>query len=100
MTLNPTALATARRNMAERIDRFLAGLDRARRLPNRRELFWLRAALANLGESGYSAGEEAMDKAERTLPIPEHAASDLATNAGMAVTELRGQLDRIMKVAE
>ena len=44
--------------------------------------------------------EEAMDKAERTLPIPEHAASDLATNAAKTVSELRGQLDRIMKVAE
>ena len=33
------------------------------------------------------------------MPIPEHAASDLATNARMTVTELRGQLDRIMKAA-
>ena len=40
-------------------------LDRARRLPNRRELFWLRHALVNLQE-------DTMDKAERALPIPEH----------------------------
>jgi hypothetical protein len=99
MTLNPTARATARRNVADRIDRFLNSLQSARRLPNRRELFWLRAALANLEESQYPAGEDAMDKAERTMPIPEHAASHLATNAGMTVTELRGQLDRIVKAA-
>ena len=99
MTLNPTALATARLNVAERIGRFLAGLDGARRLPNRRELFWLRAALANLDEGRYPAGEDAMDKAERSMPIPEHAASDLATNAGMPVAELRGLLAQIMNAA-
>jgi hypothetical protein len=38
-----------------------------------------------------------MDKAERTLPIPEHAASDLSTNAGATVEQLRSQLDQIMK---
>jgi hypothetical protein len=51
--LNPTARATARRNVAERIDRFLNGLQGARRLPNRRELFWLREALVNLQEGQY-----------------------------------------------
>jgi hypothetical protein len=62
MTLNPTARATARRNVADRIDRFLNILQRARRLPNRRELFWLRHALANLQEGQYPAGEDAMDQ--------------------------------------
>ena len=85
MTLNPTARATARRNVAERIDRFLNGLRGARRLPNRRELFWLREALANLQEGQYPAGEEAMDKAESALPVPEHAVSDLSTNAAARV---------------
>ena len=97
MTMNPTARATARRNITERIDRFLDGLDHAGRLPNRRELFWLRAALANLKEGQYSAGEDAMDKAERALRIPEHAANDLNTNAGVTVEQLRAQLDAIMK---
>jgi hypothetical protein len=97
MTLNPTARATARRNVAERIDRFLDGLRRARRAPNRRELFWLRDALANLEQGQYPAGEDAMDKAERTLPIPEHAANDLRTNASASVEQLRAQLDQIMK---
>jgi hypothetical protein len=100
MTLNPTARATARRNVAERINRFLNGLHRARRLPNRRESFWLRHALVNLQEGQYPAGEEAMDKAERTLPIPEHAANDLSTNTGVTVEQLRGQLDLIMKAEE
>ena len=97
MTLNPTARATARRNVAERFDRFLNGLQSARRLPNRRELFWLRHALVNLQEAEYPAGEDAMDKAERTLPVPQHAANDLSTNAGVTVEQLRAQLDQIMK---
>jgi hypothetical protein len=97
MTLNPTARATARRNVAERIDRFLNVLQRAPRLPNRRELFWLRDALAMLQDGQYPAGEEAMDKAERALPVPEHSVSDLSTNAGVTVEQLRAQLDRIMK---
>jgi hypothetical protein len=97
MTLNPTARATARRNVADRIDRFLKGLERTGRQPNRRELFWLHKALANLQEGQYPGGEEAMDKAERALPIPEHAANDLSTNAGVTVEQLRVQLDSIMK---
>jgi hypothetical protein len=97
MTLNPTARATARRNVADRFDRFLNVLQRARRLPNRRELFWLRHALASLDEADYPAGEDAMDKAERALPIPEPAANDPRTNADVTIEQLRAQLDQIMK---
>jgi hypothetical protein len=97
MTLSPTARATARRNVAGRIDPILNGLQNVRRLPNRRELFWLREALANLQEGRYPAGEDAMDKAERTLAIPEQAANDPSTNAGVTVEQLRAQLDQIMK---
>jgi hypothetical protein len=97
MTLNPTARATARRNVADRIDRFLNGLQGARRPPNRRELFWFSDALVNLEAGQYPAGEEAMDKAERTHAIPEHAAKDPSTTAGVAVEQLRAQLDQIMK---
>jgi len=95
--MNPTAQATARRNVAERFDRFLTVLQRARRLPNRRELFWLRHALASLQEAQYPAGEDALDKAERALAIPDYAANDLSTNAGVTVEQLRTQLDQIMK---
>jgi hypothetical protein len=76
MTLNPVAGVTARRNVAERINRFLNGLQGVPRLPNRRELFRLREALVNLEAGQYPAGEGAMDKAERMLAIPDHAATD------------------------
>src|SRR5215475_10551611 len=95
MTLNPTARATARRNVADRFDRFLNVLQRARRLPNRRELFWLRRALVSLDEAEYPAGEDAMDKAERALLIP--AENDLSTNADVTLEQLRAQLDQIVK---
>jgi hypothetical protein len=97
MTQNPASVATARRNVADRIDRFLSGFQAVRRLPNRRELFWLRHALVNLQEGQYLAGEGAMDKAERALAIPEHAANDLSTNAGVTIEQLRAQLNQIKK---
>ena len=75
--------------MTPRIDRFLKGLRRTPCLPNHCELFWLRDALANLREGQYPGGEDAMDKAERALPIPEHAANDLSTNAGTTVSNFR-----------
>ena len=78
MTLNPTARATARRNVVDRFDRFLNGLEHARRQPNRRELFWLRQALASLDNADYPEGEDALDTAERAVPIREHAANDPA----------------------
>src|SRR5437899_12449913 len=88
--------SAARRDVVERVDRFLNGLEGAKRQPNRRELFWLRIALANLQEDQRLAGEDAMDKAERAMPIPEHAAGDLATNAVMTVAQLRGLLEGIV----
>jgi len=75
----------------------LNALQRARRQPNRRELFWLRHALASLDEADYPAGEDAMDKAERALPIPVHATNDPSTNADVTVEQLRVHLDQIMK---
>jgi len=97
MTLNPTARATARRNVVDRFDRFLNGLELARRQPNRRELFWLRHALVDLDNADYPEGEDAMDKAERALPIPEHAANDPSTNASVTLEQLRLQLNQILR---
>ena len=107
MVLNPIAQATARRNVADRFDRFLKGLQQARRQPNRRELFWLRQALASLENAEYAlaslenaeypAGEDALDKAERALPVPIHATNDPSTNADVTVEQLRAQLDQILE---
>jgi hypothetical protein len=53
--------------------------------------------LVNLQQGQYPAGKEAMEKAERTLPIPEHAANDPSTNAGATVEQLRARLGQTMK---
>ena len=100
MTLNPTARATARRNVADRFDRFLNGLRQAQRQPNRRELFWLQQALVSLQEGDYPSGEDAIDKAERTVAVPGHAANNLSTNAGTTCDELRDQLGQIITARE
>ena len=45
MTLGPAAVATARRNLVQRIDRLLNVVDRAHRAPGRREIFHVHHAL-------------------------------------------------------
>jgi hypothetical protein len=95
MTLTPAAIATARRNVAHRIERFLKGLDLAGRPPDRRELHYLREALRKLEAAQYPEAEEAMLKAERLARLPEAAAtavpeSETATEVLRA--ELRGSL--------
>jgi hypothetical protein len=86
--LNPDTNATARREVAERIDRFLTGLKRANCMLNRRELFWLREALRNMQEGQHPAADEATRKAEVLMPLQEYAARDLASNIGATVEQL------------
>jgi hypothetical protein len=47
--------------------------------------------------ANFPTGEDAMDKAERALPIPEHAANNISTSVGATVEQLRAQLYRIIK---
>jgi hypothetical protein len=51
----------------------------------------------DLDNADYPEGEDAMDKAERALPIPEHAANDPSTNASVTLEQLRLQLNQILK---
>jgi hypothetical protein len=99
MTLTPAAIATARRNVAQRIERFLASLERDGRLPNRRDRFYLREALEKLATGQFPTAEEAMLKAERSLSIPEALAEDLSKSDRVTVVDLRAQLDSILKEA-
>ncbi len=97
MTLNPDANTITRRKVAERIDRFLTSLKRANRMPNRREVFWLREALTNMQEGQHLAADEATRKAEALMPLREHAARALTSNIGASVEQLRAQFDVIMR---
>ena len=83
-------------NVARRITRFLAGLERARRQPNRRETYHLRDALQRMEAQEYAESEDAVLRAERSEPLPGHVANLLTTNESVTVRQLRDELDRIV----
>lgn len=97
MIEGPDASAPGRGDVARRITRFLAGLERARRQPNRREAYHLRDALQHMEAQEYAQGEDALMRAERSAPLPGHVANLLATNESVTVRQLRDELDRILK---
>jgi hypothetical protein len=94
MTEGPDA-AAARAAIAQRIDRFLGGLERARRQPNRREGYHLRDALERLQAKEYAECEQALQRAERSAPLPAHVANLVATNESVTVPQLREILRRL-----
>src|SRR5215470_1319028 len=91
------ANAPGRDNILRRITRFLAGLERARRQPNRREAYHLRDALEGLAARDYARSEDAVQRAERSAPLPSHVANLLTTNESVTVGQLRDELDRILQ---
>jgi hypothetical protein len=100
VTDSPPADPTPRRRVAQRIDRFLRGLQRARRQPNRREGYHLRDALEHLAGGQVEACEASVLRAERMEPLPASVAALLATNETITVAELASQLDRIINASE
>ena len=88
--------SAARDKLHQRIARFLAGLERARRQPNRREAYHLRDALEQLQTERYDESEQALLRAERSEPLPGHVANLLVTNESVTVRQLRDELDRIL----
>ena len=96
MVEDSDASAPGRDNIARRITRFLSGLERARRQPNRREAYHLRDALERMEAQEYSQSEEALLRAERSAPLPGHVANLLTTNESVTVRQLRDELDRIL----
>jgi hypothetical protein len=95
MTFSSAAIATARRNVAQRTGRFLNGLERAGRPPNRRELYYLREAFQKLEAGQYPEAEDAMLKAERIAPVP--AAPAVPDNDAVSIDDLRAELSRILQ---
>jgi hypothetical protein len=93
--MNSPSDPAARRNLIQRIDRYLFGLARARRQPNRRESYHVRDALEHLQADRHDEGEEAIVKAERAAPLPSHVASLTATTQPTTIEELRAALQRI-----
>ena len=92
MTLSPAAVAAARRNVVQRIERLLKVVERAHRPPSRREIFYVRDALELMKVGQYPEAEEAMLRAERALPVPADAPHRLDTNPTTTAEQLRAQL--------
>ena len=92
MALSPAAVAAARRNVVQRIERLLNVVERAHRPPSRREIFYVHDALKLMKVGQYPEAEEAMLRAERALPVPSDAAHHLDTNPTTTVEQLRTQL--------
>jgi hypothetical protein len=87
----------ARHALALRIDRFLRGLERAKRQPNRRESYHVVEALDLLKEARYADGNAAMTRAERVAPLPETAARQFGRHEPVPTAQLSATLDAIMR---
>jgi len=95
--MNDDGPSAARDKISQRLARFLAGLERARRQPNRRESYHLRHALEQMQAERYDESEQALLRAERSAPLPANVANLLATNESVTVAQLRNELQRIDK---
>jgi hypothetical protein len=84
-----------RHALTQRIDRFVRGLERARRAPNRRESHHVIAALRCLRDGLHEAGQAAMADAEHVAPLPPEAAARLESDRPVTVADLRAALDAI-----
>lgn len=82
-------------NVVRRIRRFLAGLESARRQPNRREAYHICMAIEHLETGEIPESEEALRKADQRDPMPPNVASQVAYNETPTVQQLRAVLDRL-----
>jgi hypothetical protein len=100
--MNPSAVKTAQRNLASRIERFLDGLDRESRAPSLRETWCLEDALLLLESMSYAGGEHAMMQAEKAdiFGTPKALALIVPTAQLRPVSELRQRLADILKDAD
>ncbi len=81
------------RLIVRRLQRFLDGLQRARRQPNRREAYYICGAMEHLRAGELRESEEALQRADRREPLPTEIANDLAYNEPPAVQQLQVALD-------
>ena len=81
--------------VVRRIQRFLAGLERARRQPNRREAYHICTAMEHLQAGRLEESEDALRKADRVDPVPPDIAAQAAYNETPSVEQLRIALDRL-----
>lgn len=100
MSMNPRAMATARRNLVQRVTRFLDALDRESRDPNRVEGDHVLSALGHLAVDQWPHGEEAMMRAERAITAtPQEITNVRAAYEPATTKRLRAELEKIIQSA-
>jgi hypothetical protein len=98
MSMNPRAIATARRNLAQRIARFIDAVEKEGREPNRVEGDYALSALGHLAVDQWPDGELAMLKAERAATAtPQEIAMVRAAYDPVTVKHLRSELAKVME---
>ena len=98
MSMNPRAMATARRNLAQRIARCLDAIARESRDPNAVEVSFILSALGHLAVDLWPNGEQAMMKAERAVTAtPQEIATARASYEPVTIEHLRSELEKITK---
>lgn len=98
MSQSPVTLATARRNVTQRIARFIEALEEAPREPDPWECEHVQRALSALDELDFARGEQAMMWAEWSPDrrSPDAAAKLLPVHNPATTGDLRRQFERIV----
>ncbi len=100
MTANESPRRVQLRTLSNRIDRFLALLERNRRPPNCRERYHLVDALQHLYEGESEEVEAALARAEKVEPLPSHLAAQPIPSDSVTVDNLREGLNAIRQQQE
>jgi len=84
------------RQLAQRIERFVAALERARRQPNRREAYHVLVALEHFEAGDFPAGEQAMTDAEQLTALPAAVVAIAGIHDRMTTQQLRERLAELV----
>ncbi len=96
MAITPSATAASRRNLVQRIERFLGAVDWEARSLDTWETDLIRRAIAKLQASDFVTGEYVMIKVERRdLYRSERAAA--ANGPTLTTDDVRASLARVLK---
>ena len=82
--------------LAQRLDRLVAGLERAKRDSNRREAYYALLALEYLQTGEVEKGMEAVLRAERVAALPPKIARQRGPHDTMTTPKLRSLFEKVV----
>ncbi len=88
--------ATHWQQLAQRLDRLVAGLERAKRDSNRREAYYTLLALESLQTGEVEKGMEAVLRAERLAALPPEIALQRGPYDTMTTAKLRSLFEKVV----